>query len=172
MCKRFLKGLSVVVALTCMLTVGSSILWAQFTSTIEGTVTDPSGAIVPKAKVTVKDLRTDQERTTETSENGYYRISSLPAATFTLTVAAAGFKTTVQQDIRLEVAQIKAVNVTLQLGAETTEVTVSAAPPPIDTSQASVTGLINETSVANLPLVGRNFMTLVVLTPGVTGLPR
>ena len=104
------KVLSGLIGLVFALTLGSSALWAQFTSTLEGTVTDPSGAVVPKASVKVKNLNTGAERTVETTDTGYYRVSSLPAATFTVTVTTAGFKTTVQQDIRLEVAQIKAVN--------------------------------------------------------------
>jgi outer membrane receptor protein involved in Fe transport len=164
------KVLSALLVLVGALTFSPG-AWAQFTSTLEGTVIDPSGAVVPKATVKVKNSNTGAERIVETTDTGYYRVSSLPAATFTVTVTAAGFKTTVQQDIRLEVAQIKGVNFTLELGAETTQVDVTSAPPPVDTSQASVSGLINENRVANLPLVGRNFMTLVVLTPGVTGLP-
>ena len=108
------KVLSGLVGLVCALTLGSSALWAQFTSTLEGTVTDPSGAVVPKATVKVKNVGTGAERTVETSDSGYYRISSLPASAFTVAVTAAGFKTTVQQDINTEVRQIKTLNVTLE----------------------------------------------------------
>jgi hypothetical protein len=164
------KVLSALLVLVGALTFSPG-AWAQFTSTLEGTVTDPSGAVVPKAAVKAKDVSTGIERSVETSDAGSYRISSLPAGNFLVTITAAGFKTTVQQDVNLEVRQIKTLNVTLELGAETTEVEVTSAAPAIDTAQASVSGQINQKRVADLPLVGRNFMTLVVLTPGVTGLP-
>ncbi len=143
---------------------------AQFTSAIEGTVTDPNGAVVPKATVTIKNLGTGTERSDVTTDAGYFRISSLPAATFTVTVSASGFKTSIH-NISLEVAQIKSLNINLQVGATSEEVLVTTEAPQIESSQASVSNLIDKKRVANLPLVGRNFYTLVVLTPGVTGLP-
>ena len=154
-----------------VLTFASSVAKAQFTSAIEGTVTDPTGALLHKASVTLKNMSTGAERTVETSDTGYYRISSLPAATFTVTVTANGFRTSIQQDVRLEVAQVKSLNFSLEVGAASAEVQITAAAPAIETSQASISGLIDEKRVADLPLVGRNFFTLVVLTPGVTGLP-
>ena len=87
------RSASVLLALTFTF----SIAQAQFTSAIEGTVSDPSGAVVPKAAVTIKSSSTGIERTVETSESGYFRISSLPAATFTITIKANGFKTTQQE---------------------------------------------------------------------------
>jgi hypothetical protein len=143
---------------------------AQFTSAIEGTVLDQNGSVIPKATVTIKSTITGIERTVETTDSGYYRISSLPAAAFTLTVRAGGFKTT-QREITLEGAQIRTLNFTLEVGAQSIEVLVSAEAAQIESSQASVSNQIDQRRVANLPLVGRNFYTLVVLTPGVTGLP-
>ncbi|MBO0798134.1 MAG: carboxypeptidase regulatory-like domain-containing protein, partial [Blastocatellia bacterium] len=159
-----------IIVLMVMLALTSSVVWAQFSSAIEGTVTDPAGAVVPKATVTIKNAATGTERTVVTSDEGYFRISSLPAVVFTVTVSAAGFKTTVQT-VTLEVAQIKTLNVGLQLGGRTEEVLVTAEAPQIESSQASVSNLIDKKRVANMPLVGRNFYSLVVLTPGVTGLP-
>jgi hypothetical protein len=147
-----------------------SIAQAQFTSAIEGTVTDPNGSVVNKAVVMIKSSSTGIERTVETSESGYFRISSLPAATFTITIRAGGFKTT-QQEVTLEVAQIRTLNLALELGAQTAEVVVTTEAPQIESAQASVSNQIDKRRVADLPLVGRNFYTLVVLTPGVTGLP-
>jgi hypothetical protein len=145
--------------------------WAQFESGIEGVVTDPSGAVVPDATVTAKDMETGITRTVQTGTAGNYYIPSLPAHLFEITVTAKGFKTTVQQNIRLEGKQTKSVNVTLELGTATSEVTVTAAPPPVETTQARVSSQINERRVENLPMVGRNFYSLVVLTAGIVGLP-
>jgi hypothetical protein len=152
------------------LTFTFSIGRAQFTSAIEGTVTDPNGSVVNKAVVTIKSPSTGVERTVETSESGYFRISSLPASTFKITIRASGFKTT-QQDVTLEVAQIRTLNLALELGAQTAEVLVTTEAPQIESAQAGVSNQIDKKRVADLPLVGRNFYTLVVLTPGVTGLP-
>ena len=164
------RPLSRLASVLLALTFTFSIAQAQFTSAIEGTVSDPSGAVVNKAVVTIKSSSTGAERTIETSESGYFRISSLPAATFTITIRANGFKTT-QQEFTLEVAQIKTLNIALELGAQTAEVIVTTEAPQIESAQASVSNQIDKRRVADLPLVGRNFYTLVVLTPGVTGLP-
>lgn len=151
--------------------LGSLSLWAQFTSAIAGSVVDPSGAVVPNAAVTIKNVETGAARSVDTSAAGYYRFSSLPAAMFSITVKAPGFNTLVQENLRLQVDETKTVNFTLQLGATTTQVTVTSEPPPVELSEARVSGLVSEDNVHELPLVGRNFYTLVVLTPGVTGLP-
>ena len=92
--------------------VGSSMSWAQFTSAIEGTVTDPSGAVVPHATVTARDISTNISRKTQTSHTGNYWIPSLPTSDFELTVAAKGFKTTIRQNIRLEAVQTRTINST------------------------------------------------------------
>jgi carboxypeptidase family protein len=164
------RSLSRLVSVLSALIFTFSIAQAQFTSAIEGTVTDPNGSVVNKAVVTIKSSSTGIERTVETSESGYFRISSLPAATFAITIRAGGFKTT-QQEVTLEVAQIRTLNLALELGAQTAEVVVTTEAPQIESAQASVSNQIDKRRVADLPLVGRNFYTLVVLTPGVTGLP-
>src|SRR5262249_31377802 len=101
---------------------------AQFTSAIEGTVTDPNGSVVPKAAVTIKSSRTGIERTVDTSDSGYFRITSLPAASFTIIIKASGFKTS-QKEITLEVAQVKTLNIALEVGAQTAEVIVTTEAP-------------------------------------------
>jgi len=166
--RRSLIGL---IALFSLLLFSSLSAWAQFESVLEGTVSDPSGAVVPDATVAAKDVETGITRTVQTSSAGNYRIPSLPAHLFEITVSAKGFKTTIQQNIRLQGMQTKEINFTLELGTASTEVTVTAAPPAIETSEAKVSAQINATRVANLPMVGRNFYSLVVLTAGIVGLP-
>jgi len=144
---------------------------AQYFSSLVGTVTDPSGALVPDATVAAKDVQTGIVRTVQTTSSGNYNVPSLPAHMFEITVSARGFKSTVQQNILLQGGETKEVNIVLQLGTTATEVTVSAAPPAVETSQARVSAEINQTSVTNLPMVARNIYSLVVLTAGITGLP-
>ena len=99
---------------------------AQFASSIEGTVTDASGAIVPGATVTVLNEDTGTEQSVTTTSAGYYRVPALPAALFTLRATLSGFKTVVQEHIRLQVAETKTINVTLEAGQVQEQVTVSA----------------------------------------------
>jgi hypothetical protein len=156
-------------ALVCFFT--SAPLKAQFTSIIDGKVTDPSDAGIPKAIVTLENQVTGVKRVVETSDDGYYRAASLPPGSFTIRVTAPGFETGVFENVLLQNDQTKTFNLPLKLGTSATQVTVTGEVPLVETGEAKVSGHIDEKEVANLPLVGRNFMTLVVLTPGVTGLP-
>jgi Carboxypeptidase regulatory-like domain len=133
-------------------------LIAQFTSAIEGRVTDPSEAGVPKAVVTVENSATGVKRLDETSGDGYYRLASLPPGNFTIRVTAPGFETGVFENVLLENDQTKTFNLPLKLGASATQVTVTSEVPLVETGEAKVSGHIDEKEVANLPLVGRNFL--------------
>lgn len=144
---------------------------AQFTSVIEGRVSDPSDAAVPNAQVTVEQRSTGIKRVVNSSDVGYFRIASLPPGQFTVRVSASGFETAVSEDVLLEGDQTKTFNVQIKIGTSATEVNVTTDVPLVETGEAKVSGHVDERQVAQLPLVGRNFMTLVVLTPGVTGLP-
>lgn len=146
-------------------------LKAQFTSGVEGTVLDPSGAAVPNASVTIKSDATGEKRNIQTSTSGYFRFSSLPTATFNLTIEATGFRTALFEKIPLGANETRTINTTLELGKASTEINVSAAPPPVELAEARVSGFVDATKVHDLPLVGRNFYSLVVLTPGIVGLP-
>jgi hypothetical protein len=146
-------------------------LRAQFTSVLEGRITDPSEAPVPNAEVTVEHAGTGTKRVVRTSDVGYYRVASLPPGRFTVKVAAQGFDTGVYENVLLESDQTKTFNIQMKIGASTTQVTVTTEVPLVETGEAKISGHIEQKQVTQLPLVGRNFMTLVVLTPGVTGLP-
>ncbi len=153
-----------------LVVVVSSSAWAQFTSGIEGTVTDPTGAVVTGATVTIKNEETGAVQTFQTQESGSFRFTTLPSSAFSISVAAPGFKTTVQEHVRLQVAEVKTLNVRMVVGGTDSTVTVTDEAPAVETAQARVSGQVSEKEVHDLPLSGRNFYTLVVLTPGVTGL--
>jgi hypothetical protein len=165
-CKVFIGA----VILLSLFVFSSPTLWAQFTSEITGTVTDSSGAVVPKATVTIKNVETGIVNAMQTSASGTYRFTALPASVFTVTASAEGFKTTVQDNVSVAIAETRTVNLALEVGASTTQVTVTAAPSPVNTSEGRVSALVKESSIRDLPLVGRNFYNLVVITPGITGL--
>jgi len=157
-------------ALLLGLAVSGPSAWAQFSSTLEGTVSDPSGAVVPGAAVTTTNEATGVSQSVPTTTAGLYRFPALPGGVYTLKVSLQGFKTWTREHVRLESTQTRAVNVTLELGnAGSEEVNVTADAPLVETSQARVSSLIDEQQIKELPLVGRNFFNLVVLTPGVTG---
>jgi len=145
-------------------------VWAQFTSEIEGTVTDPTGAVVPSTTVTLKNEETGVTQAVQTQDAGYFRFASLPSALFTLSAAARGFKTTVQGHIRVEVAETKTINLRLAVGGADAVIEVSGEAPAVETSEGRVSGEIQEQKIHDLPLSGRNFYTLVVTTPGVSGI--
>src|SRR6476646_5067323 len=144
--------------------------WAQYSSTLEGTVSDQSAAVVPGATVTTSNEATGVTQHVLTTSAGYYRFPALPGGVYTIKVSLTGFKNWTREHVRLESTQTRAVNVTLEVGSATAEeVNVTAEAPLVETSQARVSRLIEEQQVKELPLVGRNFFNLVVLTPGVTG---
>jgi hypothetical protein len=142
---------------------------AQFTSTIEGTVFDPSGLVTPGATVTLVNTDTGVSQTAATNAAGYYRFPALPAGQYRLRIELQGFKTIAQDNIRLAAAEIKTLNVRLEVGSTAESVTVTGTVPLVETAEGRVSGLITESEVKDLPLVGRNFFNLVVLTPGVSG---
>src|SRR2546425_207157 len=154
-----------------LLLLGTSTLPAQFNSGLEGTVFDPSGAAVPNASVALKHVSTGVEQTTVTSSAGIYRFTALPSGRFTLTVKASGFETAALSDVSIQITETRTLNVNLKVGASTQTVNVTAEVTPINSSTGAVSGQINDVKVHELPLVGRNMFSLVVLTPGVTGLP-
>jgi hypothetical protein len=144
---------------------------AQFTSFIDGTITDSSGAVVVNAEIDLLDTQTGILRKTQTSGTGYYRFPSLPASVFEVTCKAAGFETAVQRAVKVDANETRSINMTLEVGRSETEITVTGEAPQIQTSEARISGVISEKEVHDLPLVGRNYLTIANLTPGVTGLP-
>jgi len=164
------KRLATVGLLLALAALAPSSSWAQFTSSLEGTVIDPSGAVVPGATVTLTNEATGVTQARQTTDAGYYRFPAIPGGLFTVKVELTGFKTFLYEHVRVETAQVRTVNATLAIGEVGAEqVTVTAEAPLIETAQGRVSGLIEEDQVKDLPLVGRNFFNLVVLTPGVTG---
>ena len=135
---------------------------------IVGTVTDHSGAVIPGAKVTVTSVSTGIAKSAVTSATGEYTVNYLPPGSYNVAVTANGFTTTQQQGIVLQLAQQARVNFQLQVGAATEQVTVQGAPPLLQTEASSLGNVVGEDQVQNLPLNGRKFEDLAILTPGTT----
>ena len=137
-------------------------------ATINGLVTDASGAVVPNAQVTI--ARTDvkgETRTIDTNAAGSYTATDLAAGRYNITVSANGFKTFTSPDVTVFVAQTRAVNAKLQPGAVSQTVTVQQSSVAIDTTTSALAGTISGTQVRELQLNNRNFEQLVTLQPGV-----
>ena len=155
-------------ALLLALALGSLPLLAQeITGTISGTVTDPSGAVVPTATVTVTQTATKAVSATTTTSAGVFFFTSLPIGDYDLTVSKEGFKQYIRSGIHLDVNQKLAFNVALEVGVATQKVTVTGEAPAIETSTALVANLVGATQTQALPLNGRSFNQLIDLVPGV-----
>jgi Carboxypeptidase regulatory-like domain len=153
---------------TFIILMGITAGWlsGQGLATLSGTVTDPSGAIVPEVTVTVTNASTGVVSTTITNTTGFYRIAGLIPGEYTLTTEKAGFKKTIRPNIILEVAQSATVDLSLQLGQVNQEVTVSGTPPLLTTTNASIGQVIGRQQMTQLPLNDRNYLNLALLSPG------
>ncbi len=139
---------------------------AQVDATISGRVQDPSAASVGGATVAVKNVETGTTRSVPTDETGTYRVLSLPVGTYEVRVEKSGFRTEVRTGIRLVVGQEAVVNLKLEVGQASQEVTVAADSSLVDTTTASVSGFVGEKQIKELPLNGRSFDNLITLNPG------
>src|SRR5258708_1601713 len=145
---------------------GTSV-WAQSVrGTILGTVTDPSGAVVRKAKVTVREVATGLTRSELTSETGEYSIPQLPVGIYDLTVEEPSFKKSERTGIELRVDDRLRIDVALTLGNVAETVQVEAAAPVVSTDSATLGNVVDNKKVTELPLNGRNFLQLNLLVPG------
>ena len=138
------------------------------TSTLTGTVTDESGSNIPNASITINQVGTGLARAATTANEGEFVVAQLPPGRYEIIVQATGFQKAVIKDVVLAIAQRERVNVTLRVGAVTEEVTVSAQSSQLQESEtASLGQLIERRTVQDLPLNGRNYLTLGALSPGV-----
>src|SRR3984893_5581486 len=151
-----------------LLTLGSGNAFGQATAsaTIQGTVTDKSGAVVSGAEVVAKSKATDLTRTATTSDTGYFRFELLPVGTYTVTVTKAGFGT-VSQTIETLIGQVATVNAELKPGATSEVIEVTSEALLVDQTKTSVSQNITPSEVQELPLLGRDVANLAYLAPGV-----
>ena len=133
---------------------------------IVGTVKDPSGAIVANAKVTITDLEHGQTSSTTSNAEGEFVVSPLRVGRYTVTVEQPAFKKAISDRISLDVQQRVAVNIVLQVGQITESVVVSSATPLLETETSELGQVVDSQRAANLPLNGRNFAQLALLTAG------
>jgi len=141
-------------------------LRAQAVGEIVGTVADPSGAVIPGAKVTAVRIDTGVSRSTVSGSAGTYTIPNLVVGTYAVRAEAKGFQTGVANSITLDVSQQREVDFKLALAGVQSTVEVTAAPPLLNTTNGTLAGLVSEEQVQNLPLNGRDIAGLVMMQPG------
>jgi hypothetical protein len=148
----------------------SSCTFAQDTASITGTVMDPSGANIPDAQITVENREHGIYRMTSTNSAGEFLVSGLRPGPYSLSIAAPGFKKYQASEIVLRVAQNARIDVALQVGATSEEITVSGQnAAQVETQSSELAGTITGKQITQLELNGRNFTQLVTLVPGVSG---
>jgi hypothetical protein len=163
-CRRW-RGL----ALIAVLMVLQSASFSQDASgRIVGTVTDPQGGVIVGAKVAITNIDTQVSREAVTDKDGYFQVLSLPLGTYQMTVEQQGFKKAVADLKPLQINQVMKVDTVLQLGSTTESVVVAATATTVETVNPTVGASVTARPIVDLPLNGRNVMSLALLQPGVT----
>src|SRR5271154_784441 len=138
---------------------------------LSGLISDPAGLAVPGARVVVQSADTRGTRTVSSNQQGEYSVPALLPGPYNITIEATGFKTIHQNGVAVEVDQRARLDFALTVGSNTESITVQGSAPLLNTSDASVSTLIGNQFVENLPLNGRSFSSLIDLAPGVVLIP-
>lgn len=161
--RNFLLRAFLLVVLSAVL--GSNIL-AQSSAALNGTVTDATGAVVPNAKVVATNQATGVESVTQTDSAGAYLYPSLPIGNYRIQVTVPGFQSAIVSNLKLDVATAVTQNVQLKIGEAAEKVVIIAEAALVDTTTTSVGQVINDKTVQEIPLNGRHFTDLSLLTTG------
>jgi hypothetical protein len=162
---RIVRELSIVTVLVCIVL---QLAWGAVTGRISGTVKDPTGAVIPAADVSAVETQTGIKTVTKTDSAGYYSFPALAVGHYDLDVRATGFKDFKQTGLILDVNTSLTVDVPLELGPASQEVTVNAAAVQVETTNTQMGEVINEAKMTTVPLNGRSYTDLLALQPGVT----
>jgi len=161
-------------SLFILVAAGVSLLWlacnvalGSVTGRIAGTVKDPTGAVVPGVTVTVVNTETGLRQTTRTDSQGSYAFPALPVGHYDVEIRQPGFRAYKQTGVTLDVNTSLLVDVSLQLGVEMQQVTVSAVSAQVETTNTQIGELIGSTKMTTVPLNGRSYTDLLALQPGV-----
>jgi len=157
-----------VVLLIVSIAASAALLQAQYGASLQGTVTDKSGAVVAGASVTITNQATGVSRNTVTGDSGFYRITGLPPGRYNVDVEAASFKKSTKSDVDVVAEAVNGANITVETGGASETVTVTATTEEaLQTENANVGGTITSQQVVDLPEFGRDPYTLLRVTPGV-----
>jgi hypothetical protein len=167
--RRFATCLAVF--LTFFSLLGGVAVYAQVSgATLSGTVSDASGSAVPNATVSIKNNATGITHDITTDPAGFYSVPNLPPAVYDVKTTASGFSTQTQSGITLTVGAEQTLNFSLKVGNVSENVTVTSEAPQVELTSSALSGEVDETTVRELPLNGRDWSSLSVLEPGVIGI--
>src|SRR6185503_12089022 len=144
------------------------------TGSVSGTVLDPNKAVVAGATVVITSDATKQEITVVTNEEGYFRVPSLNSGTYTATITGQGFKKAIVTDIKVNVGTPSSINVQMELGAPSEQITVTGGGELLNTENATVGSTLTGRQITDIPTASRDALDLVLALPGTTtpGRPR
>ena len=163
--------LPVLLALAATCLGATPVLAQQQLGAIQGTITDETRGVLPGVTVTVTNLATGLTRTTTSNEAGVYRVPSVEPGRYKVVAELQGFRTASQADIVVSVGATLGVNFTMQPGSVEETIQVTGVSPDIQTEKADVSAVVEQKKINDLPLVGRNVLSLTALQPGVNGIP-
>ena len=166
--KSFIKSASLTLVLLIQL---NAVVFAQSqatTGSIEGSVVDSNGALVPDARVTAINVQTGLTREVTSNTEGLYRLLLLPVGDYDLTIQKQGFAIVKHQAIKVQVGQKVPLDIQLGAAGAAEIINISSEAPIVETTRTQVSSIVNDKAVSNLPVNGRNFIDFVLLTPGVT----
>ena len=155
-----------ILALTAALSVHAQVAGG----TLSGTVTDKSGAVIPGAQITIRNVATGLVRNNTTDSAGFYTAPNLLPGTYAMTISSPGFATQVRSGINLTVGAQQVLNITMEVGQVADKVEVTAEAPEVELATSSIGAVVNSTTVRELPLNGRSWTDLATLQPGVSPL--
>lgn len=163
-----LKGL--LAGLTILICIGTAMSQAQSNAAdLQGSVRDQNGAVVANASVTVRNAGTNLEREATTNDDGYYKIVNLPPGDYSITVKAANYKTAVIPAVKLTIGQTVNQDVPLEVGDLTATVQVtSTAPTLVETTNTTVSSVVDQQRIENLPINERNYLSFALITSTVS----
>lgn len=163
-----MRKIAAIAFLLTLLVFGNKVLPQSPNGSIRGIVLDPEAKAIPGAEIIVLNDATRVQYDTKTNGEGIYAVEDLPPGSYRLQVSKFGFTTIIKPDITLNVEDALLLNFTLNVGASSVAITVEGGAPVINTTDAAVSTVVDQSYVENMPLNGRSFQSLMLLTPGVT----
>lgn len=140
---------------------------SQTSGSISGYVRDPSGSGIPAASITARSSEQQLTRTATTDSSGFYNLLAIPSGTYSVSVVANGFEKQIQDGVRLSLAEDLRLDIALKIGSVQSEVTVTSTATLVNTTSQTLSGLVDDRRVQDLPLNGRNVMGLARIIPGI-----
>lgn len=164
------RNLAAGVKLLCSFVLLAGLAMGQYTSGIEGTVVDQSGAAVPNAVVDITDQATQVNHNVTSNASGFFRVTQLPPGPYTVSIKVSGFQDWLQANIQLSANALQTVYPHISVTQQTARVEVSAQATPIETGRSTVARTVPQSTITESPMVGRNiYGGVAFLAPGVTG---